>query len=184
MSWINQIKETFSKRRIQTLGDQGRQHVRAFVDLESASQIGLIVNTSESTPEDLKLIHSYVNALEKRKKNILIIEINFLKKSEPVFKQVKKSIFINPAKLNWLDYPIPSVENQVKQYPLDILMNFDHSDRMTSKYICSIAPAKTRTGMHVEGFESCYELMIDGQPDHELKTMIKEFDYFLNMIDK
>ncbi len=184
MSWLNEIKEKFSKRRIQTLVDQGRQQTRAFVDLESARKIGLIVNTSQSTPDDLKLIHTYMDALEKRNKEVLIIEINFLKKSEPVFTQAKKSIFINPAKLNWLDYPTPSVESQIKQYNLDILMNFDPSERMTSKYICSIAPAKTRTGMHVEGFESCYELMIDGQPDHELKTMIKEFDYFLNMIDK
>jgi hypothetical protein len=184
MSWINQIKDTFSKRRIQTLGDEGRQHPRAFVDLESARRIGIIVNTSQTTSEDLKLIKSYTDALEKRNKEVLIIEINFHKKSEPVFNLGKKSIFINPSKLNWLDYPLPGVENQIKQHDLDILMNFDDSERMTSKYVCSIAPAKTRTGMHVEGFESCYELMIDRQSEQELKTMIKEFDYFLNMIDK
>ena len=55
---------------------------------------------------------------------------------------------------------------------------------MTSKYVCSIAKAKTRTGMHKEGFESCYELMIGPSENKGMKGMIKEFDYFLNMIDK
>lgn len=184
MSWLNQIKEKFSKKRIQSLVDQSRKHSRAFIDLETAKKIGLIVNTSQTSPDDLKLIRSYIDALKKRKKTVQIIELNFIKKSEPVFTKRENAIFINPAKLNWLDYPIPSVENQIKRFDLDILMNFDHSQRMTSKYVCSITPAKTRTGMHVEGFESCYELMIDGQQNNELKTMIKEFDYFLNMIDK
>ncbi|MEO0582440.1 MAG: hypothetical protein AAF135_09480 [Bacteroidota bacterium] len=79
-----------------------------------------------------------------------------------------------------------NLETQVRSYELDILMDFDHSSQMVSKYICSMARARTRTGIHEEGFESCYELMIDKPRDGEeltMKKMIKEFDYFLNMID-
>ena len=114
----------------------------------------------------------------------MLIEINFHKKSDPQFSNSVESIFINPAKLNWLDYPTPTIENQIKRHELDILMDFDSSNRMTSKYLCSMAKAKTRAGVHREGFESCYELMINGSENNGMKTLIKEFDYFLNMIDK
>ncbi|MEM9986285.1 MAG: hypothetical protein AAF804_14425, partial [Bacteroidota bacterium] len=104
----------------------------------------------------------------------------------------------------------PAIESEIQSHEMDILMDFDRSSRMASKYVCSMAKAKTRTGMHREGLESCYELMItpsaglvtsqvamkgeaptydseiealgpNEKPD--LKSVIKEFDYFLNMID-
>ncbi|MEL6672415.1 MAG: hypothetical protein AAFR61_09485 [Bacteroidota bacterium] len=182
MEWLNDIKEKFSKRRIRNL-DRTKDYVRDFIDLDSAQKVGLILNLNALSPEDLVLINEYLTGLKKRKKRVLVIEINFNKKSESQFASSVDTIFINPAKLNWLDYPTPAIESQVRQHDLDILMDFDHSIRMTSKYICSIARAKTRTGVHREGLESCYELMIHRDEDTGMKGMIKEFDYFLNMID-
>lgn len=183
MEWLNELKEKFSRRRIRNL-DRTKEYTRDFVDIESARNIGLIINVNHLSPEDLKLLETYVQGLKKRSKKILLIELNFHKNSSPYFNNGTESIFINPSKLNWLDYPTPGIENQIRQHELDILIDFDLTNRMTSKYVCSIAKAKTRTGMHKEGFESCYELMIGSSENKGMKGMIKEFDYFLNMIDK
>lgn len=182
MEWLTDLKENFSRRRIRSL-DRTKEYSRDFVDLESARKIGLIVNVSQISPEDLDLIHTYTKALKKRNKKLLLIELNFQKKSLPILSHMADAIFLNPAKLNWLDYPTPGLENEIRKHELDILMDFDSSNRMTSKYLCSMARAKTRTGVHREGFESCYELMINREEVPTMKAMIKEFDYFLNMID-
>ncbi|MDX2246925.1 MAG: hypothetical protein SF052_09135 [Bacteroidia bacterium] len=182
MEWLNDIKEKFSKRRIRNL-DRSEEYMRDFVDIESAKNIGVIINMNALSPEELKLVNNYVEALQKRHKRLLVIELNFNKKSEPYFTNSVESVFINPAKLNWLDYPTPAIENQIRKYDLDILMDFDFSSHMTAKYICGMAKAKTRTGVHREGFESCYELMIDREDERDIKAVIREFDYFLNMID-
>ncbi|MEL6589677.1 MAG: hypothetical protein AAGM67_18260 [Bacteroidota bacterium] len=185
MEWLNDLKEKFSRRRIRNL-DRSKEYARDFVDIESARSIGLIVNVNQLSPEDLKQFEGYVKGLKKRGKKVLLIEINFHKNSEPHYPEGPDTIFINPSKLNWLDYPTPGIESQIRKHELDILIDFDTTNRMTSKYVCSIAKAKTRTGMHKEGFESCYELMIGpSEAEHQgMKGMIKEFDYFLNMIDK
>ncbi|MEM7369316.1 MAG: hypothetical protein AAF587_12005 [Bacteroidota bacterium] len=182
MEWLNDLKEKFSRRRIRSL-DRTKEYSRDFVDLESARKIGLIVNVSQIDPEDLDLVQTYIKALKKRNKKLLVIEVNFLKKSIPILSHITDGVFLNPSKLNWLDYPTPGIENEIRKHELDILMDFDSSNRMTSKYLCSMARAKTRTGVHREGFESCYELMINREDVPTMKAMIKEFDYFLNMID-
>jgi hypothetical protein len=192
MEWINDLKDKFSKRRIRSL-DRTKEYGRDFIDIESANLIGMIVNLDDSSPDDLKLIEQYIEAIKKRGKRVLVIELTSDKKTDSHFKQGVESVLIGPTKVNWLDYPTPNIESQVRKYEMDILMDFDRSPRMASKYLCSMARAKTRTGVHREGLESCYELMInrgDGpleegeeEPLIDMKSMIKEFDYFLNMID-
>ncbi|MEO0473044.1 MAG: hypothetical protein AAF206_25745 [Bacteroidota bacterium] len=184
MEWLNDLKDKFSRRRIRNL-DRTKEYPRDFVDIESAQNIGIIVNTNILLPEDLAILKKYVEGLKKRKKKLLIIELNFHKNSEASFNTTgAQTIFINPSKLNWLEYPNPAIENQIRKHEMDILIDFDSSDHRTSKYVCSIARAKTRTGMYHEDYESCYELMINQPESNGMKGMIKEFDYFLNMIDK
>lgn len=191
MEWINDLKDKFSKRRIRSL-DRTKEYGRDFIDIESANLIGMIVNLDDSSPEDLKLIEQYIDAIKKRGKRVLVIELTTDKKKESHFEKLVDNIIIGPAKVNWLDYPTPTIESEVRKHEMDILMDFDRSPRMASKYLCSMARAKTRTGVHREGLESCYELMInqgtilaEDETDVQLdmKSMIKEFDYFLNMID-
>jgi hypothetical protein len=211
MAWFNDLKDKFSKRRIRSL-DRTKEYGRDFIDIDSAHRIGIIVNMQDCEAEDLKLIEQYIGALTKRKKELLLIELTADKKAESHFEGRARTIFIDPTKVNWLDYPTPAIEEEVQAFEMDILMDFDRSPRMASKYLCSMARAKTRTGMHREGLESCYELMInpsqllpprpivaerqapEEQDDDdnaevenalrpEMKSMIKEFDYFLNMID-
>jgi hypothetical protein len=182
MEWLNDIKDKFSQRRIRNL-DRNKDFSRDFVDLDSAKKVGVLVNMSHCTEEDLTLLRNYFDALKKRGKELLVIELNFDKKSESTLSPKEKTIFLNPAKLNWLDYPTPSLENEIRKQELDILMDFDDTPRKASKYVCSIAHARTRVGVYREGFESCYELMISREEGEGMKSMIKEFDYFLNMID-
>ena len=191
MKWLSRIKERYTKERIRSsLHEGGRHYKRDFIDIDKAKQIGIIINMNQCTNDDLALIQAYINALLQKNKKLLVIELNFLKKSMPAMRGGFETVFINPANLNWLDYPTPAIEKKIQKFDLDILIDFDHSERMTSKYVCSMAQAKTRTGMHTEGFEGCYELMIkpknmgaNGTPTpSNMKNMIKEFDYFLNMI--
>lgn len=183
MEWLSDLKEKFSRRRIRSL-DRTKEFSRDFVDIETAKFIGVIVNVDSLNAGDESLIKDYLAVLRKRKKRVLLIEISFNKKSEPTWKGLgDEFVFINPTKLNWLDYPTPAIETQIRQYELDILIDLDMSPRMTSKYVCSMAKAKTRTGVHREGLESCYELMINRSDVKDLKSLLKEFDYFLNMID-
>ncbi len=183
MEWLSDLKEKFSRRRIKSL-DRTKEFSRDFVDMESARFIGVIVNVDTLSTEDTLLVKNYLSSLKKRNKRVLLIEISFNKKSEPSWAAPgDESVFINPTKLNWLDYPTPAIESQIRNYELDILIDLDISPRMTSKYVCSMAKARTRTGMHREGLESCYELMVHHNEDNGLKELIKKFDYFLNMID-
>ncbi|WNJ18609.1 DUF6913 domain-containing protein [Pontibacter sp. G13] len=185
MEWINDIKEKFSKRRIRNL-DRAKEYPRDFVDIESARLIGMIINVNILTEEDEKSLKSYMEALIKRKKKLFIVELNFNKKSEPKFDKMADSVFIDPSKLNWMDWPTPAIENKILGFDMDILMDFDFSTRKTSKYLCSMAKARTRTGVHREGYESCYELMVnqsDESDEPSMKAVIKKFDYFLSMID-
>lgn len=211
MAWFNDLKDKFSKRRIRSL-DRTKEYGRDFIDIDSANRIGVIVNMNDCSPEDLQLIEDYISALKGRGKEILVVELTNDKKDESHFEGTEKTIFINPTRVNWLDYPTPAIEEEIQAHEMDILMDFDRSPRMASKYLCSMARAKTRTGMHREGLESCYELMINPstgllemqnleealenptpvEQDYEMTSMdekpdmrsiIKEFDYFLNMID-
>lgn len=212
MAWFNDIKDKFSKRRIRSL-DRTKEYGRDFIDIDSADRIGVIVNMEDCSPEDLRLIEAYIEALKKRKKEIMVIELTANKKADSHFEGKLSTIFISPTKVNWLDYPTPAIEEQVQSHTMDILMDFDRSPRMASKYLCSMARAKTRTGMYREGLESCYELMInpsvgmlqrqpvtpeaaaqkpieqdyefsqDQEEKPDMRSVIKEFDYFLNMID-
>lgn len=183
MEWLSDLKEKFSRRRIRSL-DRTKEFSRDFVDIDSARFIGVIVNVDALGPNDEKIIKDYLAVLKKRKKKTLIIELSFNKKAEPTWQSAgDEFVFINPTKLNWLDYPTPAIESQIRQYELDILIDLDMTPRMTSKYVCSMAKARTRTGLHQEGLESCYELMINKSGDKDLKSLLKTFDYFLNMID-
>ncbi len=186
MNLVNQLKDNFTKRKMRQL-DNRKPPQREFIDLDKAKNIGIIVNINECSTEDIKQLTGYISKLKREKKHIFIIELNFIKKSVSELTLSGDGIFINPSKMNWLDYPVPSVEEKIRNQTLDILMNFDASEKMTSKYVLNFANAKTRTGPHVEGFEYCYELMVNLPPNtngKHLQAMINQFDYFLKMIEK
>jgi hypothetical protein len=127
---------------------------------------------------------TYIKKLQKENKSITVIELNFEKKAVPQFNTEVPSIFINASNINWLDFPNQAIENQIRRHEFDILMNLDPSERMTSKYLCNMAKVKTRAGMLHDGLELCYELMVPPAPNKRLNDVIKEFDHFLQMLEK
>jgi hypothetical protein len=150
------------------------------VGLERARRVGFIINSQLTPKTDFSKLAQYISRLKKAGKETFLIELNFQKKSTPAFQNVSDGIFINPEKLNWLDLPNAQVESQLLQKELDILMNFDNSARVTAPYLCTLANARTRTGVHVEGQEACYELMLNiPEPSAKVPAMLDQFDHYL-----
>lgn len=183
MSLLDRFKKQLSLKRIEQLSRE-KPYKHDFVDIEKAKSVGIIVNMTTSSKDEQRQMLDYVKSLLKTGKNVQVIEINYDKKGEPIFNTEVPSIFINGSKLNWIDFPNASIESQIRRHDFDILLNFDPSDRMTSKYVCGMAKVKTRAGIHIDGLESCYELMVNGNANKKVPEMIREYEHFLQMIEK
>ena len=183
MMWIDRFRQKLASKRLKQFEENGN-YDRDFIQLDNAKKIGIIINVTDFLPEDFKQFLAYAKNLQKQNKSLFLIELNFGKKSAPHFQYTFDSIFINPSKLNWLGYPNSDILHKIQKRELDILINFDQSLNTTSKFLCSIANAKTRTGIRQEGYESCYELMIDQEGTNQMQHLIQTFDGVLSMIKK
>lgn len=183
MNWFERIKQKLSYLKVQQLERNSRPH-RDFVDIERAHKVGLILNAGSCTADEMRTFRQYMEDLKRQRKQVYVVEINFNKKSESQFSHSAESVFLNPARLNWLDFPRQDAEIQIRNLDLDVLIDLDPSDRMTSRYVCSLSKARTRAGRHREGLESCYELMIDGKNPLGIPRMIETYTHFLSMIEK
>ncbi|MBX7240603.1 MAG: hypothetical protein K1X92_02555 [Bacteroidia bacterium] len=180
---FEKIKTYFINRKIKALTIQGKKIPHDFISLSNAKSIGLLINVNQCNTEDLKDVHHYIDAFKAKGVTVVLFELNFIKKSIPGFKTSAHSVFINPEKINWLDFPNATAQSQIAQHKVDILINFDTSDKMTSHYICALANAKTRTGIHREGLESFYELMVSFK-ENRFKKMVPHFEHYLKMLEK
>lgn len=177
------IKTYFQNRQINQVLAQGRKFTHDFIDVEKAKSIGLLINVNQCSPEDIKDIHAYMDATRAKGMKVIVFELNYLKKSTPAFSTSAHSVFINPEKTNWLDCPTSSVQGLIAQYDMDILLNFDTSESMTSHYVSAISHARTRTAVYKEGFENFYEMMVAFK-ENRFKKMLHNFEHFLKMIEK
>lgn len=186
MSWISQIKSILTRRKFKQANSKQAGKVKhEFVDIDQARRVGFIVNAQQVVNADLNRLKKYIGTLKQTGKEVYLVEINFQKKSTPAFNNLSDGIFINPEKLNWLDLPNASVEQEFLGKELDILMNFDNSKRATAQYLCTLANARTRTGIHIEGQEACYELMLDvPQSEEKVPALLDQFDFYLKMLEK
>jgi len=183
MTFIDNIKQRLSLKRIVHLA-KSKPYRHDFIDIENARTVGIIVNMTHCSREEQNHLLTYVKQLLRLNKSVTVIEINYDKKADPQFNTEVPSIFINASRLNWLDYPVPAIETQIRRHDFDILLNFDASERMTSKYVCAMAKVKTRAGIFIDGLEICYELMVNPSKSRKIPEMIKEFEHFLQMIEK
>jgi len=183
MSWLSNLIDRYNKRKLKKL-NRSKRHIRDFVDIDRAKSVGFVVNMNQYKMDDIKLLRSYIGDLKKQQKNIVLVELNFEKKSEPQFRNSVNAIFINPSKLNILEHPKAAIENQLQRHQIDILINLDFSEKVTSKFVCSMANARTRTGKREVGYEDCYELMIEMPENNGLKKTLREYSYFLQMLEK
>lgn len=180
---FEKIKTWFINRKIKSLTLVGKKIRHDFISLNNAKSIGLVINANQCNPEDLKDIHHYIDSFKTKGVTVTIFEINFTKKSTASFKTSAHSVFINPETMNWLGFPTSSVQNQIAQYKVDILINLDVSDNITSHFVCGLANAKTRTGIYREGMEVFYELMVSFK-ENRFRKMIPNFEHYLKMLQK
>lgn len=177
------IKTYFQNRKINQVLAQGKKIAHDFIDIEKAKSIGLIININQCIPEDIKDIHSYMDATRAKGIKVILFEINYLKKTTPTFGTSAHSVFINAEKINWVDCPSEAAQGLIKQYDMDILINFDISERMTSHFIAAISQARTRTFIYKEGFSTFYELMVVFK-EVRFKRMLQNYEHFLKMIEQ
>ncbi|MFK7970221.1 MAG: hypothetical protein AB8F95_07630 [Bacteroidia bacterium] len=186
MSLISRVKSILTRRRLKQASTKSLSRVNHdFVDIDQAKRVGFIVNVQDINEKDKGRLTQYVNQLKKAKKDVFLVELNFIKKSTPIFTNLSNGVFINPEKLNWLGLPTTDVESKFAQTEMDILMNFDNSNNPTAQYLCRLANARTRTGVYVEGQEACYELMLSlPENGQKVPAMLDQFDFYLKMLEK
>jgi len=184
MKWIDQIRAKLSRKRYMQIEPVNGKYERDFLNLSGAVKVGLIVNLTKISEVNLAQIRHFLDMLLTQKKELLVIELNFQKKSEPVLQGSYNHIFINPLDLDWLRFPSEEIIDQLQALSMDVLLNLDQSDQITSKYLCSVMNARTRVGIHEEGFEDCYEVMIAHQPVDQVEYLIQTFEGYLSMTRK
>jgi hypothetical protein len=183
MNWVQSIRHRVSLSTFEKRASKVRfQH--SFVDFDTAKIIGFIVNIAEFNAEDLVFFTQYITKLEDRGKSVVVIEVNLERKAEPMFRDSVRSVFINSAQVNWLHMPSVPTMKAINGFHLDILVNLDRSELMTARYVCGLSNAKTRVGMHEQGYEDFYELMLQLTPETKINKVLEHFEFYAKMIEK
>ena len=183
INWIREKKRSFSLNRFHKKAEKVK-FKHEFVDLKSAVRIGFILNTTNSSAQDLILLTDYISKLEtQQRKEVFVIELNFRRKSQPVFRETHRSLFVNPKYINWLGFPSMEILKEINSKPTDILIDLDRGSSLTSKFISGLSNARMRAGHHEEELEPFYDLMISGQSG-SLKDFLAQLEVYMNMLKK
>ena len=183
MNWLQSIRHRYS---VKVFSQRAKKvsFPRAFVDLEHANAIGFIVNIEQFSADDLVYFTKYITHLEDRGRKVVVVEISYGRKSEPMFRDSTHSVFINREQMNYLRFPSIKRLQELNATHLDILVNLDTSDRMTSRFVCGLSNAKTRVGLFEYGHESYYELMLQLPLESKLHKILETFEFYSKMLEK
>jgi hypothetical protein len=183
MNWVQNIRQrhSLSKFRKRT---QKVNFPHSFVDIERAQTIGFIVNAEQISADDLVMFTKYITQLEDKGKKVVVVEINHKRKSEPMFQRSMNTVFINPSQINWMMFPSVGKLEELNKFRCDILVNLDMAEQMTSRYVCGLSNAQTRVGLHEEGQEEFYELMLQLPADTKLSKLLETFETYSKMLEK
>lgn len=183
MNWLQSLRHRYSIRVFQQRARKVN-FPHAFVDIERGNAIGFIVNIEQLSADDLVYFTKYITQLEDRGKKVVVVEISYRRKSEPMFRESNHSIFINTEQMNWLQFPSIKRLQELNATNLDILLNLDTSEKMTSRFVCGLSSARTRVGLHEAGYESFYELMLQLPLETRLHKILDTFEYYSKMLEK
>lgn len=183
MNWVQSIRHRVSLSTFEKRASKVR-FPHTFVDFDVAKTIGFIVNIAEFNAEDLVNFTQYITKLEDRGKAVVVIEINLERKAEPMFRDTVRSVFINSAQVNWLFMPSVPTMKSINNFQLDILVNLDRSEPMTARYVCGLTNARTRVGLHEQGYEEYYELMLQLSPETKIQKVLEHFEFYAKMLEK
>jgi hypothetical protein len=183
MNWLQSLKHRYSVR---TFKQRAKKVTfpHSFVDLDKAVSVGFIVNIDQFSADDLVYFTKYITHLENKGKKLAVVEITYNRKSLPMFQASVQSVFINPAQLNWLDIPSVKRLEELNALGLDILVNLDTTEKMTSRYVCGLSSAKTRVGLHEQGYEDFYELMLQLPAETRINKILETFEHYSKMLEK
>jgi len=182
MSILDSVRNLFNKDKKNAIGQRSSRLQRQFVNLKDAKSLVFIVNRAVLSGEDISVLREYIKSCKKHNQTVSVIEICRDSKAVCIFRQETNTIFIDKKGVNWLDFPIETIERQLLQVKADILINFDHSPRHTSHYVSGLIEAKTRAGFHIEGFEGFYEIMLSHNTPLPMRSLIPQFENFLKMV--
>lgn len=183
MNWLQSLRHRYSLSVFQTRANKVA-FPHQFVDFDHAQMLGFIVNIGQFNADDLVYFTKYITHLEDKGKKVVVVELNFQRKAEPMFRDSVRSVFINTSQINWLDMPSLSRMKEVNDAKIDILVNLDLSERMTSRYVCGLSNAQTRVGLHEPGYEQYYELMLQLPAETKLNKVLEHFEFYSKMIEK
>jgi hypothetical protein len=183
MSWFERQKANLARYFYHRRSRKSRPK-HDFVSLGKAQKIGILIHVNVFNLRLTKQIAEYVTHLEKNGKQVYIIELNTKKNADPVFSDIKLSIFLNIKYFNWLGIPDHFGLAKINKHHLDILIDLDTSDSLFSRFVTGLSNARMRVGIHREGTEPYYDMMIAVKPDTPSDTMLSQIENYLNMIHK
>lgn len=183
MNWLQSLRHNYSVRTFQKRARKVN-FPHAFVDLDRAQVVGFLVNIEHMSADDLVYFTRYITHLEDKGKKVVVLEISHRRKSEPMFRDSNHSIFINPEQMNWLRFPSIKRLQELNAAHLDILVNLDTSEKMTSRFVCGLSNARTRVGLHEQGNESYYELMLQLPMESKIHKILETFEHYSKMLEK
>jgi len=71
---------------------------------------------------------------------------------------------IADSDLDWRTLPKPEVRSELWSTTPDVAINLADPDVLAAAILAGASPAAVRIGRHAEARESCYDLMIQGEP--------------------
>ena len=183
LNWYKDVKQKAGIRQFEKKINKV-SYPHQFVDFEKARTIGFIINVNQRSLREMVILQDYMGNLKKSGKNPVAFEINRKKNAESIFGDTVDTVFVNSETLTFFGLPSKEVLKSINQNSVEILLNLDTSDDMTSRYICGFSNAKTRVGIYQEGLEDFFELMIDLPRDTQIKKILSSFEDYLKMIEK
>ncbi|MEY3444003.1 MAG: hypothetical protein RLZZ519_2284 [Bacteroidota bacterium] len=183
MNWIQSLRHRYAMRVFEARAKKV-SFAHAFVDLERANSIGFVVNIEQFSADNLVYFTKYITHLEDKGKKVVVLEISYGRKAEPMFYDSNQSIFIGRQQMNWLQFPSIKRMQELNSANLDILVNLDTSEKLTSRFVCGLSNAKTRVGVHESSYIAYYELLLQLPMETKLHKILETFEFYSKMLEK
>lgn len=155
-------------------------HGHTTVSFDAAKKIGLLYDATE--PRNFEIVREYVKEVRSKQKEVLAL--GFVdKKVLPQNQYAQLGLdFFTRKNLNWQLFPESlEVSNFIKE-PFDIVVNLSANSVFPLRYIAAVSKAKFRVGRFDFSSIPCYDMMIEANPDTDLKQFIRQAEDYLRKI--
>ena len=143
---------------------------------DKAQSIGILFDASQA--EERQVVRHYASFLEKKGKQVQLFA--FLdeeqQQSNFTFKHFSRK------ELDWALRPKDALSEEFINTPFDFLINIYQNANQSLEYISSLSKAHLRVGPYTEK-ESCFDLMIETQKQHDLQYFIKQLEYLMSRMN-